>query len=274
MNQFLLIDGPYYTFYRYFALLQWYRHRKAIDELKTPEGVEKFIDKFRELFSKKMKEVIKKLKLENPIIIAGLDCPRTDIWRKSLFPEYKAHRHAVLGEEYVETELFKIMRNEELFKQAGAHMLLRHPKLEADDCLALCVRNIRRVQPKASITIITSDLDYLQLADETTRLFNLKYKDLTESKNSFKDKEKDLFCKIVAGDKSDGIPGIFKKCGIKTASKYYENRTLFEEKLKQENAGELFQKNKQLIDFDMIPQQYVDEFNSGKYTTNYTQPDI
>ena len=107
-----------------------------------------------------------------------MDCPRTKIWRNEIFPKYKAHRHSVLGEEYVETELFKIMRNEELFKKAGVHMLIRHPRLEADDCLALCVRNIRKIQTDALINIITSDLDYLQLADEKTKLYNLKFKDL------------------------------------------------------------------------------------------------
>ena len=35
--------------------------------------------------------------------------------------------------------------------------------------------------------------------------------------------------------KSDNIPGIFTKCGIKTAEKYYDNKELFNEKLKKEN---------------------------------------
>ena len=49
------------------------------------------------------------------------------------------------------------------------------------------------------------------------KLYNLKFKDLTQSKSCFQNPEKDLFCKIVSGDKSDGIPSVFKKCGIKTA---------------------------------------------------------
>ena len=35
--------------------------------------------------------------------------------------------------------------------------------------------------------------------------------------------DKDLFVKIVIGDKSDNINGIFKRCGTKTACKYYED---------------------------------------------------
>ena len=103
-------------------------------------------------------------------------------------------------------------------------MLLQHPKLEADDCIALTVQNIKRVVDDYNIHIITSDMDYLQLADENIYPINLKYKYLQDSKQSFKDSKKDLFCKIVMGDKSDSIPSVFPKCGIKTAEKYYNNQ--------------------------------------------------
>lgn len=269
MTEFILIDGSYYTFYRYFAILQWYKHRKAIEQLQTPDGKSEFENKFCDLFIKKMGEIIKKLKLNDPIIIVALDCSRKNIWRKTIYPEYKNHRQNALKQDIIDIDVFKIMREKELFKLAGAHMLLHHPELEADDCLALTIRNIRNVNPEIKVTIITSDLDYLQLADENTRLINLKYQNLVDSKNCFKNKEKDLFCKIVMGDKSDGIPGIFKKCGIKTAAKYYDKTHLFEKQLKKENANDKYIKNRKLIDFNMIPQKYVDELNSGNYTTLY-----
>jgi len=71
----------------------------------------------------------------------------------------------------------------------------------------------------------------LQLASDKVKIFNLKYKDISESKNCFKDAQKDLFCKIVAGDKSDCIPSVFKKCGIKTAEKYWNDKEKFQKKL-------------------------------------------
>ena len=109
------------------------------------------------------------------------------------------------------------------------------------------------------IYIIANDMDYLQLASDSVKIINLKYKDLTESKKWSGNAKKDLFCKIVIGDKSDDIPPIFKKCGPKTAIKYFENRDLFEEQLKKENAYEKYQKNKKLIDFNEIPKEYVIE---------------
>ena len=266
--QFLLIDGSYYMFYRYFALLQWWKHSHADEVLENPSENNDFMERFRAVFIKKVPEVIKKLKLRKPIIIVGLDSPRKNIWRNQHFDKYKAHRE--MDDSFMGGSVFKIVHKEELFGKAGAHMTIRHPHLEADDCLALTVRNIRNVTPDAQITIITSDMDYLQLADEKTKLFNLKYKDLTMSKNCFKNKEKDLFCKIVMGDKSDGISPIFKKCGIKTASKCFDDPEFFKSKLEKEpDAIEKFKKNTILVDFKKIPQELVEEFNTGKFTKRY-----
>ena len=268
MPQFLLIDGSYYMFYRYFALVQWWKHSHPEEVLENPSQNKDFMERFRAVFIKKIEEIKKKLKLENPIIIVGLDCPRKNIWRNEHFDAYKAHRQ--MDSSFLGGDVFKKVHEENLFKEAGAHMSLKHPHLEADDCIALTVRNIRNVSPDSLITIITSDMDYLQIADEKTRLFNLKYKDLTNSKNCFKNKEKDLFCKIVMGDKSDGILPIFKKCGIKTAAKCFEDEEFFKNKMEKEpDAKEKFKKNTLLIDFRKIPLKLVKEFNSGNYTTKY-----
>ena len=74
-------------------------------------------------------------------------------------------------------------------------------------------------------------MDYLQLACENVELYDLKFKKLTERKSSYNDAKKDLFVKILTGDKSDNIKGVFKKCGQKTACKYFDNKELFNKKL-------------------------------------------
>ena len=104
-------------------------------------------------------------------------------------------------------------------------------------------------------------MDYLQLASESVTPIDLKFKKLTDSKNSFIDSRKDLFCKIVAGDKSDNIPSVFPKCGLKTAAKYYDNPELFQKKLESvEGAKETYERNKLIIDFDCIPTELVEGF--------------
>jgi 5'-3' exonuclease len=71
----------------------------------------------------------------------------------------------------------------------------------------------------------------------------------------------DLFCKILTGDKSDNIPGVFKKCGPKTALKYYANRDLLEEQLnKNESSRLIMERNRTIIDFREIPINLQNEF--------------
>ena len=264
MVEFLLIDGSYYIFYRYHALIQWWKHAKADEPLpEDPCNNIEFMDKFKTKFILKMKKIKKKLKLKNPVIMVASDCPRSDIWRNELYPAYKKARKT---NNHIGTA-FKCVYSEDLFKKAGAHVLFNHPHLEADDCIALTVKNIRRLSPTNFIYIITSDMDYLQIADDITIPTNLKYTPLQDSKQSFKDSKKDLFCKIVMGDKSDCIPSVFNKCGIKTAEKYFNNDVLFKQKLMgNEEAQKRYEINTKLIDFNCIPEKYVKEFNSGEFT--------
>jgi 5'-3' exonuclease len=104
-------------------------------------------------------------------------------------------------------------------------------------------------------------MDYLQLAGERIHLVDLKFKDLTESKNSFKDPQKDLFCKIVSGDKSDNIPSVLPRCGMKTAAKFYENSELFEDRMNiTDGSRERYERNQLIIDFDRIPTELINDF--------------
>ena len=102
-------------------------------------------------------------------------------------------------------------------------------------------------------------MDYLQLVNERTHIYNLKYKQLIESKTAFDTAEKNLFCKIVIGDKSDNIPGIFKKCGIKTAEKLFNDQDEFIKKINLESCNEEYERNKLLVDFNCIPLEYINQ---------------
>tara|TARA_B000000557_G_C20806831_1_gene458074 strand:- start:525 stop:1331 length:807 start_codon:yes stop_codon:yes gene_type:complete len=263
MANFILIDAGYYCFYRYFATQTWYNFKtKNSDSAETPakpsENPE-FIEKYKKIFIEKMQEIPKKLKITDPIIMVGKDCPQSDIWRNELFQKYKKNR----TNENDVGAFFKMVYREKLFEKAGASIVMSHPHLEADDCIAITVKNILAKHPDSKITIITSDMDYLQLANSNVSLYNLAFKPLNTSKNSCGNPEKDLFCKIVAGDKSDNIPSVFPRCGKKTAEKYFENQDLFEKKLQEsEEAQAIYKRNRTIIDFNCIPQQLVEEFES------------
>ena len=156
---------------------------------------------------------------------------------------------------------FKMVYDEQLFITGGATQTLKHPKLEADDCIALAVKHLLSSKPDCIIYIITSDKDYLQLAGERVNLFNLSYKKLTDQKSCTGNPECDLFCKIVTGDPSDNIPSVFPKCGPKTALKYYADRVLLEKKLgESEKYQKQYELNKKIIDFNEIPSHLADEY--------------
>ena len=260
---FILIDGSYFIFYRYYALELWWKHAKlnVNEEDIHPSNNPIFIEKFKKIFNSTILEIDKKLGIHKnkfpSIKLVGRDCPREQIWRNKIFSDYKKTRK---NDNNV-GKLFNMVYDNNLFNKAGVQKVLNYNNLEADDCIAITAKHIYDKYPDANIWIIANDMDYLQLACNRIRIFNLKYKELIENKKFYVDSNMELFCKIVAGDKSDNIPPIFDKCGIKTALKYYNSPELFEKKLSSDpDANEKYQRNKTIIDFNYIPNELFNGF--------------
>ena len=88
---FIFVDGSYYCFYRYYALLKWWKNAYPNDPLNNPYENDKFIEKFRKTFVSNLRDMPKRLGISiDPTIIVGRDCKRENIWRNKLFPNYKA----------------------------------------------------------------------------------------------------------------------------------------------------------------------------------------
>ena len=261
---FIFIDGSYFCFYRYYSLLNWWKNAypEETDVLQNPYQNEKFVDKFKKIFIDNIQKIPKNLKLDKtitPIIIVGKDCKRADIWRNQLFPNYKANR--LHNDGFMGGQFFKMVYEDNLFIEGGAQTILQHPKLEADDCIAISVKYLLNTYSTCNIYIITSDKDYLQLAEERVQIYNLAFKKLTEQKSSTGDPNCDLFCKILTGDTSDNISSVFPKCGPKTAMKYYKNRDLLTKKLQESTIFQTaYELNSKIIDFNNIPEELVNEF--------------
>ena len=259
---FVLVDTSYWIFYRYFAIIQWWGHSNPETPLTNPYENEEFVEKFMKTFSESLTGFKKKQKIHKKkvTIIAARDCPRTSIWRNALFSEYKGSR--TKGDDFLGGPFFKhiYQDNNKLLYEAGADAILQFPNLEADDIIALTKNHIRQKYADAKIYIIANDHDYLQLLDDNTEIVNFQNKFLKEAKKVFSEPQKNLFYKIVLGDKSDNIMPIFKKCGPKTCEKYYENNDLFLEALKKENAYEKYELNKKLVDFRELPDELVSGF--------------
>ena len=58
---------------------------------------------------------------------------------------------------------FKMAYEEELFQKGGAIKILKHPHLEADDCIAISVKYVLEKYPQSKIYIITSFFDNINL---------------------------------------------------------------------------------------------------------------
>ena len=264
---FILVDTSYWIFYRYFAILQWWKHAKPDDDLNNnPYTNQEFVEKFVKTFTESLEGFKKKQKLHKQrgkpeipcTIIACRDCPRKEIWRNSLYTSYKETRDK--DDSFMGGPFFKhvYQDNNKLLQEAGVKYILQFPNLEADDVLAITKKHIRQKYPQARIIIIANDHDYLQLLDDYSEIINFQQKNLRESKKVFPEADKNLFYKIVLGDKSDNILPIFKKCGPKTCEKYYNDRELFEQALKkEEGVKEKYELNKKLVDFNEIPQTLV-----------------
>jgi 5'-3' exonuclease len=263
---FIFVDGSYYNFYRYYALSTWWRNAYPDEPLTDPYQNEKFVEKFKKTHVENLLNIPKKLKIHkttNPILIVGRDCKREHIWRNELFPNYKGNRANGPEDGFMGGPFFKMAYEEELFQKGGAKAILKHPKLEADDCIAISVKYLVNKYPQCHIYIITSDRDYLQLNAPNVDLYNLSYKNIAENKTSTGDSKMDLEIKIIMGDTSDNIPSVFPKCGPKTAQKCVEDAEFFKKKMADNPVYYAqYELNKKLVNFDSIPDELVKEFMS------------
>ena len=259
MSTVILLDLSYFIFYRYYALHAWWKLARPEDDIGVPFENKDFKEKFIKTFKEKLKEIPKKLKIKEFELIAARDCSRDNIWRNKIYKKYKANR--TNDDNFMGGPFFKL--GIEIIDELKIKSLYID-NLEADDCIALYSQFIC---DEKNVVIIANDMDYLQLNSEKINIYNLKYKNLAENKKWTGDKKFDLFKKIVIGDKSDNIPPLFKKCGIKKVEQLYKDNKLFLELLEKESVIDSYNRNKILVDFNEIPEDLVDIFYA-KYIIN------
>jgi len=244
----IYFDTSYIIFYRYHALLNWYKLAKPEQEINEALVCSaEFTNKFKDLFIKMINSIIEKYQKDNPVlkIYFARDCSRKDIWRMGMASSYKEGR---ANNNYV-SYAFKNALNiiNELCLRYDNYLVLYCENCEADDIIAVSTKHF--VDEK--IVIYTSDHDYLQLIKPNIDIFDLKGRSLKDK--SVGDPAKDLLIKILMGDKSDNIPAIKPRLGRKTAQGLTENPDKLELLLKDDTIKQKYEHNKKMIDFDMIP---------------------
>ena len=239
----LLIDLSYFVFFRYFALISYYKKSEREFEF------EDFMSRFERLFQTNLFKLSKLLKFEHSQIVLVGDCARSKIWRMEHLETYKSNRD---NKHKIQPGVFEMIYNQ-IIPRMQAVYGIRYVCVdgaEADDVIGWIHRhmcNTRKV-------IVTNDNDYLQLADDMTVLINLQMKNIVE--RGIGDPKKDLLYKILIGDVSDNITGIVspKKAMLMVNMKEEEMYAL----LRKDSLYDKYLYNKRLIDMRSIPDE-IDE---------------
>ena len=190
-------------------------------------------------------------------------CDSSNVWRKQVFPNYKAGRKANRAKsehdwEFIFDVLAKIKQE---IKDFLPYKVIAVESAEADDIIAtLCKRTNEKV------LILSGDKDFIQLHNDRIRQYNPVL-------NKFvgKDENPIIYIRehILKGDRSDGIPNILSDDNV-----FIEGRRqtpLSKKKIEAwvnevvptftEEQQKNYDRNKQLIDLNCVPKEIEDKIN-------------
>jgi 5'-3' exonuclease len=201
-------------------------------------------------------------------------CDSGNVWRKQIFPNYKAGRKANREKsEHDWDAIFNMLatiKNE--IKTFMPYKVIEVESCEADDIIATLIKKVKNMiipEHKKKILILSGDKDFIQLHGPNVRQYNPVL-------NKFVGKGEDpvIYIRehILKGDRSDGIPNVLSDDNVfiegrrqKPLSKkklnnwvndvfFYTNFTEEEEKN--------YNRNRKLIDLSSIPQEIEDKINN------------
>jgi 5'-3' exonuclease len=222
-------------------------------------------------------------------------------FRKSIYPQYKAHRavavQALTESEQEENQLFWDTYDvfTQFLREKTNCSVLRHPEAEADDIIARFIK----LHPNDEHVIVSSDSDYLQLISDTVTQYNGVTNETITLQGYFKDNGKQvlnkdktpkllegtpeylLFKKIIRGDSGDNVfsayPGVREKgtknsVGIleafedRNAQGYNWNNFMLQRWTdhdgKEHRVKDKYELNKTLIDLNAQPQDIKDKVDA------------
>ena len=195
-----------------------------------------------------------------------LCCDNTNVWRKDYFPYYKANRKKNRDESELDwNALFDVIHEirreiEEFFP----YKVLYIDRCEADDIIATLVEEhgTELNTGAEKILILSGDKDFIQLH----KYANVdQYNPVLKKWIRHADPNKYLQEHVLKGDVGDGIPNILSADNCLAigerqkpmTKKRIETFTSTPDQMDEETKLR-FNRNKQMIDLSLIPQQYKD----------------
>jgi len=268
MSNIILVDSSYTSFYRFFATLRWFSlsnmelYKKYKDDPTFDWSLEPiFFEKYKKMYLDSIKTLVGSIVYQDSTIVFCLDSPQESLWRKELSECYKGNRVDLsLKNNFIPT--FRYTYNELIPSFVATYNfihMIKIPRMEADDIIALSVKYIRYRRPNLNVYVVSGDNDFLQLGYD--KLYFADYKKISTRPQIFqlsKEEAKEaLKQKIINGDCSDNIPSIFpkdEKLNNKMKKLIKENNSELKKYLAgNTKAMKQYLHNKKMISFRYIP---------------------
>jgi 5'-3' exonuclease len=272
----LLVDCSYVTYHSMFSAWKTFsdQYSDLCPDEKDPNFDPTVHDEYKAILHERFDRAVMTAPakvypfIEPQNIVFARDCPKKDIWRINFFPEYKQERRDAKDDDrpFKFSGTFKYIYETIIpqYESEGS-ICIGAPASEGDDVIATLIKN----KVSDNFIILASDRDLLQLVTDGVVMINVAGDDITYARElelpqealdevDF-DGKNYILIKAMMGDRSDGIPQIHKRCGKKTAIKYFFDKSLLQEKIIQDpNIPAIIQNNLKIMDFGFIPQEVND----------------
>jgi len=199
-------------------------------------------------------------------------CDSKNVWRREIFPNYKAGRKANRAKsEHDWDAIFSMLHNiKDEIKTFLPYKVIEIETAEADDIIATLIKRSKRIvapEHKKNILILSGDKDFIQLHDKYVKQYNPVL-------NKFvgKGENPSLYIKehILKGDRSDGVPNILSDDNVFIEGR--RQRPLSKKKINSwveevfmtftEEEQKNYDRNRKLIDLSCIPHELEDKINN------------
>ncbi len=240
-----------------------------------------------EIFKSTLRHSILNPILNNVIIVDKskfifcMDCPRKNIWRREIYPEYKLSRDLKdrSKDKFNMSRMFEYAYNiilPEICEEFEARQIMCGCA-EGDDVIAVLTKHFLETT-NDNVIIVSCDKDMVQLYNDRVSIITIegeKRIPKLELEKALKTKISQditagdfLLFKILIGDTADGIPNIKNGIGPKKAWQLIEDRNKLKQLLKEDiTIVDSFKRNKQLISMNEIPETVheliLEQLNNG-----------
>ena len=287
-NYFYIVDTSYIVFCAASAAFKDYVYQNDVPKSSLSPDFDPTLDQefnviLRDKFIARIENAIRSYSpftFNKSNFIFTVDCPRKEIWRREIFPEYKLTRDTAdhSKDEFNIGKVFKYVYDFIIpnYCEETGSIVVQSSYAESDDIIFVLTKKLLNDSKDNLIVILSSDRDMVQLYDERVSILTIQ-NEVREPKKELEaltkteikedvDVNDFLLFKILIGDGSDNIPSVKHRLGPKGALKYVldKSRSNLKELLKEDvNILNGFKRNKKLISMNKIPSYMVESITES-----------